>query len=72
MFWNQARAWERVEKDNNLVRYDVVQGEVSALYTWQDSRCDPAFLATLPVPRSHLRVYTGFGVATIFWMAKNK
>ncbi|XP_008197907.1 sedoheptulokinase isoform X1 [Tribolium castaneum] len=72
MFWNQDKSWERVEKDNNLVRFDVVQDQVSALYTWQDSRCDPSFLSSLPVPQSHLKVYTGFGNATIFWMAKNK
>lgn len=72
MFWNGSNSWEEIKKDNTLVRYDVVQDEVSALYTWQDSRCSPEFLATLPLAESHLPVYTGFGSATIFWMAKNK
>lgn len=75
LFWNntpEQKAWERVEKDNTLVRYDVIQDRVSHLYTWQDNRCDQDFLASLPTPQSHLHIYTGFGAATIFWMARNK
>ncbi|XP_072382089.1 sedoheptulokinase-like [Diabrotica undecimpunctata] len=74
MFWkndDERKSWDIVEKDTS-VRYDVLQDRVSALYTWQDNRCDPAFLATLPVPESHLNISTGFGVATMFWMYKNK
>ncbi|XP_057668448.1 sedoheptulokinase-like isoform X2 [Diorhabda carinulata] len=74
LFWkndSEKRAWEIIEKDTS-VRYDVSLDRVSALYTWQDNRCDPSFLSTLPVPESHLNVSTGFGVATIFWMTKNK
>lgn len=72
MFWNNTNAWERVEKDHNLIRYDAVAEQVSALYTWQDNRCDPEFLANLPAPQSHLYTCTGYGAATLFWMAKNK
>lgn len=74
MFWNNEgnqKAWDMIEKDKS-VRYDVVQDRVSALYTWQDNRCDTNFLAKLPVPKSHLRVSSGFGTATIFWMKRNK
>lgn len=74
MFWkneNEKKAWEILEKDTS-VRYDVTQNRVSALYTWQDNRCDPNFLTTLPVPESHLNISTGFGLATMFWMTKNK
>ncbi|KAJ8947007.1 hypothetical protein NQ318_019088 [Aromia moschata] len=70
MFWKNEEgrmAWDMIEKDKS-VRYDVVQGRVSALYTWQDNRCDPEFLASLPKPQSHLNVSSGFGTATIFWM----
>lgn len=38
----------------------------------QDSRCTKDFLATLPKPDSHLNVHSGYGCATIFWMARNK
>lgn len=74
VFWNNEEgkmAWDIIEKDKNC-RYDVVQDRVSALYTWQDNRCDPTFLKTLPKPESHLRIATGFGVATMFWMQKHK
>lgn len=74
MLWKNdpnQKAWEIVEKERN-VRFDVRKDRVSALYTWQDSRCDPSFLAALPAAQSHLRVSTGFGCATLFWMIKNK
>ena len=47
-------------------------GEVSPLFTWQDSRCDEEFLATLPNPASNLRLATGYGCATIFWLQRHK
>lgn len=75
MLWKHEeneQAWERIEKDGVLIRYDVIKEKVSALYTWQDNRCDPEFIESLPKPRSHLPTYTGYGVATLFWMAKNK
>nr|XP_023027508.1 sedoheptulokinase-like [Leptinotarsa decemlineata] len=74
VFWKndeEKMAWEVVEKDTS-VRYDVCQERVSALYTWQDNRCSPCFLSTLPTPESHLNISTGFGNATIFWMQKHK
>uniref|UniRef100_A0A6A7G467 Sedoheptulokinase-like n=2 Tax=Hirondellea gigas TaxID=1518452 RepID=A0A6A7G467_9CRUS len=43
---------------------------VSNLYTWQDSRCSPEFLSSLPVPRSHQALATGYGCATLLWFAK--
>ncbi|XP_044753729.1 sedoheptulokinase-like isoform X2 [Coccinella septempunctata] len=74
MFWQHksSKAWERIEKDGMLVRYDVKPDQVSNLYTWQDNRCTREFLDTLPKPDSHLRVYSGFGIATMFWMIKNR
>lgn len=75
MLWNNTadeRAWERVEKNGSLIRYDVLQDKVSALYTWQDTRCDTAFIKSLPPSESHLQTYSGYGVATLFWMAKHK
>ncbi|XP_060115537.1 sedoheptulokinase [Heteronotia binoei] len=45
--------------------------EVSHLITWQDGRCTSSFLSSLPLPRSHLSVATGFGCATIFWYLRN-
>uniref|UniRef100_A0A8C5M040 Sedoheptulokinase n=1 Tax=Leptobrachium leishanense TaxID=445787 RepID=A0A8C5M040_9ANUR len=46
--------------------------EVSHLITWEDGRCSTDFLSSLPKPRSHLSLATGFGCATIFWYLKNR
>ncbi|XP_077168815.1 sedoheptulokinase isoform X2 [Paroedura picta] len=45
--------------------------ETSRLITWQDGRCSSSFLSSLPPPRSHLGVATGFGCATIYWYLHN-
>ncbi|XP_017268033.1 sedoheptulokinase [Kryptolebias marmoratus] len=46
--------------------------DTSQLITWQDGRCSCDFLSSLPEPRSHLSVATGFGCATIFWYTKHR
>lgn len=46
--------------------------EVSHLVTWQDGRCSPAFLSSLPLPQSHISLATGFGCATIYWYLKQR
>nr|CAI5842589.1 unnamed protein product [Callosobruchus analis] len=74
MFWKNEdndKAWEIIVKDTTI-RYDVVPERVSNLYTWQDNRCDSAFLERLPKPDSHLNIASGFGCATMFWMRKHK
>ncbi|NXR98262.1 SHPK Sedoheptulokinase, partial [Oxylabes madagascariensis] len=45
--------------------------QVSRLVTWQDGRCSPTFLASLPLPQSHVSLATGFGCATVYWYLKN-
>ncbi|XP_066253259.1 sedoheptulokinase-like isoform X1 [Euwallacea similis] len=67
----EEKAWDIVDKEKS-VRFDVKKERVSALYTWQDNRCDPSFLSTLPEAQSHLKVATGFGCATLFWMVRHK
>lgn len=67
VLWKQGEAWKR----NNFGRYEV-EDAVSCLYTWQDRRCTPDFLASLPKPDSHLRLSTGHGCATILWLSRNK
>lgn len=66
------RAWEKVEKDGALIRYEAIRERMSALYTWQDTRCKPDFLESLPKPDSHLKCYSGYGCATLLWMLKHK
>lgn len=76
MLWSndgQNKAWEAINRDDgSLIRYDVVVDKVSSLYTWQDSRCDTDFLASMPLSNSHLPTFTGYGCATLYWMAKHK
>ncbi|KAL3270261.1 hypothetical protein HHI36_009316 [Cryptolaemus montrouzieri] len=74
LFWHHrcGKAWERIEKDGTLIRYDVKPEQVSNSYTWQDNRCSKEFLNSLPVPDSHLQIHSGFGIATMFWMFRNR
>ncbi|XP_012266582.2 sedoheptulokinase-like [Athalia rosae] len=63
------------EDDDDLeekFKLEIPKEKVSPLYTWQDSRCDPEFLAALPKSKSHLPTHSGYGCATLFWFAKNK
>ncbi|XP_071431508.1 sedoheptulokinase isoform X2 [Pithys albifrons albifrons] len=46
--------------------------EVSPLVTWQDGRCSPSFLSSLPLPQSHVSLATGFGCATIYWYSQKR
>ncbi|XP_071503527.1 sedoheptulokinase-like [Diadema antillarum] len=45
---------------------------VSHLFTWQDGRCSTEFLASLPPPDSHLKLSTGHGCATLFWLQRHR
>jgi sedoheptulokinase len=67
MFWKNGEGWIRNAKDQV-----VVGSAISGLYTWQDGRCSPEFLDSLPYPTSHLSLNTGYGCATIFWHLRNK
>lgn len=53
-------------------KFELVNEHISNLVTWQDTRCDHAYLATLPRPDSHLRAYTGYGVNTLLWMTHHE
>jgi len=67
VFWKQEEGWSRNAKDQLIVGTNV-----SSLYTWQDGRCETSFLNSLPYPKSHLGLSTGYGCATIFWLQRNK
>ena len=51
-------------------RFEVCK--TSQLFTWQDGRCTPEFLSSLPTPQSHLKLASGLGCCTILWLLKNK
>lgn len=67
--WNSSKKHQRRSKSFKL---DIDRECVSHLYTWQDGRCDTAFLKSLPKSSSHLDVHSGYGCATLFWFARNK
>jgi len=46
--------------------------KLSNLYTWQDGRCSTEFLSNIPIPESHLRIATGFGCCTLFWLNRHE
>ncbi|XP_049876251.1 sedoheptulokinase-like [Pectinophora gossypiella] len=71
VLWKSG-AWEKIEKDGVVVRFEGIRENMSALYTWQDVRCKPEFLDSLPKPDSHLKCYSGYGCATLLWMLKHK
>ncbi|XP_045523083.1 sedoheptulokinase-like [Pieris brassicae] len=71
VLWKNG-AWEKIEKDGVINRFEAIRENMSALYTWQDVRCKPEFLETLPKPDSHLNCYSGYGCATLLWMLTHK
>ena len=40
----------------------------SSLITWQDKRCSPEFLSSLPQTHQPVPVSAGYGCATLFWL----
>lgn len=46
--------------------------DCSHLYTWQDGRCDADFLRNLPASQSTVKIATGFGCVTLFWLLRNR
>ncbi|KAK3924409.1 Sedoheptulokinase [Frankliniella fusca] len=69
VLWQQA-AGQRLSLEE-LMQPDCPV-PMSPLYTWQDSRCSPAFLAELPPPKAGSVVHSGYGCATLFWLAKHR
>ncbi|NWX97896.1 SHPK Sedoheptulokinase, partial [Nothoprocta ornata] len=67
VFWkrDQGCKWTESETGPNFE-----PEEVSNLVTWQDGRCSPDFLSSLPQPQSHISLAKGFGCATVYWYLK--
>ena len=67
VLWKSGHGWVQ----NEFGRFDN-DASTSNLFTWQDRRCDENFLEDLPSPTSHLKVSTGHGCSTLFWLQKNR
>lgn len=66
VLWKKDEGWSI----SNAGRFSP--DKVSQLYTWQDGRCTADFLSSLPTPESHLKLATGYGCATLFWLSRNR
>ena len=71
IFWKQEGCWTTVSHAG-MERFEVNKGNVSPLFTWQDSTCSAEFISSLPQPDSHLRISAGYGCATLFWKQANE
>ena len=64
--------WKRnllLEDVHNRAEFD---SKVSNLITWEDGRCDEAFLSSLPPPSGRYQLKSGFGSCTLAWLARHK
>ncbi|XP_062815675.1 sedoheptulokinase isoform X4 [Anolis carolinensis] len=68
VFWTSGRGCTWAERGGS---WRLEPDAVSPLVTWQDGRCTGHFLSSLPKPRSHLGVATGYGCATVYWYLAN-
>ncbi|NXD13208.1 SHPK Sedoheptulokinase, partial [Nothocercus nigrocapillus] len=67
VFWKRDQGCKWTESETGPT---FEPGEVSNLVTWQDGRCSPDFLSSLPQPQSHISLAKGFGCATVYWYLK--
>jgi sedoheptulokinase len=69
VLWNKNSFWKY---NNESFDFTINSSLVSDLYGWQDNRCSPQFISTLPKPDSYVDyISSGFGCATIFWLQRN-
>ena len=68
LLWQRGKSWRRIDDQTRHIEL----GNLSHLYTWQDRRCSPQFLSSLPKPDSSLRVASGYGCVTYLWLLQNQ
>lgn len=69
VFWKHGQAW----RQNSFGRYEIhSSGKISHLITWEDERCSAEFLGSLPKADSHLRLASGHGCPSIFWLKRHR
>ena len=67
VLWKKGQGWSQ----NKLGRFELGHS-CSSLFTWQDGRCSPEFIESLPKPCSHLKLASGLGCVTLFWLNKHQ
>lgn len=64
---NSCSDLDRCTSDN----FSTIANNASNLITWEDRRCTPEFLRSLPQSKQRTALSTGFGCATLFWLQRN-
>ncbi len=64
------RSDERFWREGGLQAGSI--GSCSKLITWQDRRCTPEFLASLPKTQQKIPISSGYGCATLAWLTKHQ
>uniref|UniRef100_UPI00358DF2A7 sedoheptulokinase isoform X1 n=1 Tax=Myxine glutinosa TaxID=7769 RepID=UPI00358DF2A7 len=69
VLWKSGHGWVWEKTSNG---YSLRLGECSRLVSWEDGRCTPSFLASLPRPDPLYGLATGYGCATLFWFTRHR
>ena len=63
--------WKSTESflsEDGVLRVPDSRSSCSSLVTWQDGRCTPDFLSTLPKTHQPIQPSAGYGCATLAWL----
>lgn len=72
VLWRNGKAFIGINLDGTLKVDDPLSSSCSSLITWQDGRCSPEFLSSLPKTNQPTPVSTGYGCATLAWLKRFK
>lgn len=76
MLWKakslRRSSWPDSKSKGNNQNHNESFQSISPLITWEDRRCTKEFLASLPVSEQVAPLSTGYGCASLFWLARNE
>ena len=70
VLWKSGKSF--MIKDGTLKIDNLPSSTCSTLITWQDGRCSPEFLSSLPKTHQPIQPSTGYGCATLAWLHRFK
>ncbi len=71
VLWRSGGKASQVGKKDGILRVDD-PSSFSSIITWQDGRCSPEFLSSLPKTSQPTPLSTGYGCATLAWLKQFK
>ena len=71
VLWSSGKAFQ-IGINDGILRVDDDPSSCSSLITWQDGRCSPEFLSSLPKTGQPTPISTGYGCATLAWLKRFK